>query len=142
MFGKRRQRKKILKQMRAAQLAVDLWKNVPTRFVDDGCTYSPDSLMRTDISWICRIHDWRYCSRTNAPDEASPKHRRLADKELRFNMGLNLPWYVKWTRNIYYFFIRRFGNGDHSYNTCGISVGEVCRHNMPVPLWMERKAMS
>lgn len=115
-------------------------ESIPNRFKDDGCSYSPDSIMRNDISWVCRIHDFRYCSRTNPANSMDKKRRKRADKEMKQNMGLNLPWYVRWVRRIYYRAIRWFGAGDHSYNSCGIEVGDLCRHNMPVPLWMERRS--
>lgn len=113
-----------------------LLTSIPTDFVDDGCSASPDSICGDSIRWACRIHDWRYCTRAHRPGRMTTEYRKNADKELRTHMRLDLPWYSQWTRLIYHFFVRKFGNGDNSFDSCGPEVGEKCRHNMPQPVWM------
>ena len=127
------------KQRELATAAAIALADIPERFVTDGCSFSPDSIMRTKIDWACQIHDWRYCTRAWPPTTLDRAWRRLADKELRANIALGLPWYVRWVRLVYYVGVRLFGPGDQSFNSCGLEDGMYRRHNMTIPLWMERQ---
>jgi len=131
MFGKKR---RATRRRRVSRAAFDTLKLIPGRFVDDGCSYSPDSIMRADIGWACRIHDWRGCTRAQS-EGLRRVDRKQSNRELRKNVGLAVPWYVQWTRVVYYFAVTAFGNPP--FNSCGPEVGDLCRHNMPQPLWME-----
>ena len=136
-------RKFTRKQIKLATLAMHRdWANeaissVPERFIDDGCSMAPDSIMRTSIRWACRIHDWRYCTRSHPAGALTGKARKKADLELKVNMGLGLPWYTQWARRVYYLFVKRFGGRYRAFDSCGPDAGDFCRHNMPIPLWME-----
>jgi hypothetical protein len=114
---------------------------IPKRFIDNGCSMSPDSIIRNDIRWACRIHDWRYCTRCHRPGRLGTQYRRSADKELRLNLGAGLPWYVRWVRLVYHFAVRHWGDGDNAFDSCGIAAGAFCRHNMPMPAWMRVQRM-
>lgn len=109
--------------------------NIPSTFVDDGCSNSPDAICGISIREACRIHDWRYCTRGHTHGTMCKEHRRAADKELRANIAKALPWWNQWVRWIYWRAVRRFGS-IHAYDTCGVSAGDYCRHNMPMPVWM------
>jgi hypothetical protein len=117
--------------------ALDNLDEVPGRFQDNGCSMSPDSIFNTSIRWACRIHDYRYCSRAQEPGSMTDPQRKRADKELKRNLGLGLPWYSRWARWVYFTAVRLFGAGDHSFDSCDYHVGVLCRHNMPIPLWMK-----
>jgi hypothetical protein len=108
---------------------------IPYRFTDDGCSLSPDSIGRTSLKLACRIHDWRYCTRAHAPGELTTSWRKKADLELRQMMGHGMPWYARWTRWMYWWGVRKFGNRDTSFDSCGVDAGQFCRHNMPMPEW-------
>ena len=108
---------------------------VPANFIDDGCSNSPDSLCGTNFRWACRIHDWRYCTRAQPEGTMNKQSRKAADKELRKNLAIALPWYWQPIRWVYYRAVRRFGSL-HSYNTCGPSAGNSCRHGLTPPGWM------
>lgn len=120
-----------------AQAILDL---IPSDFVDDGCSCSPDSLMGTDIKWACRIHDWRYCTRAHRPGRMTTDYRKKADRELRGNLRAGMPWYSQWTRVLYYWAVRRWGSGDNSFDSCGPAAGSYCRHGMAQPPWMLAEA--
>jgi hypothetical protein len=109
---------------------------IPKRFVDDGASFAPDSIGRTNLRRVFRIHDWRYCTRCHHPGELTTEWRSLADAEMKVNMNRGLPWYVRWTRWIYWWGVRKFGNRDNSFDSCGYEDGDYCRHNMPMPQWM------
>lgn len=117
---------------RTAMYALD---EIPSRFLDDGCTFSPDSILRTHIRWCCRIHDYRYCTRANDKGDMTRKRWISSNRELYRNIGLKTVWYTRWVRKLYYFAVKKWGW--KSYDSCGPDVGEMCRHNMPIPLWME-----
>jgi hypothetical protein len=42
----------------------------------------------------------------------------------------------RWIANIYHEFVHLF-SGIRSWDSCGPEVGELCRHNMPMPEWMQ-----
>jgi hypothetical protein len=132
----KRARKKLLKERKVAKKAHRALGNIPDRFIDDGCSYSPDSMFHNEIGWACRIHDFRYCSRTEAHKDTSPEARLKADKELRANIALSFPKWLGWIRWLYYKAVRRFGSM-HAWDSCGPEDGEYCKHNMQVPLWMQ-----
>jgi hypothetical protein len=133
---KAKKREAYLKQRRIAQIASYTLTSIPERFTDDGCSYSPDSLFHSEIGWACRIHDFRYCSRSEGPTEMLPEQRMAADKELRDNLALSFPRWLGWVRFLYYRAVRRFGSM-HAWDSCGYDAGERCKHNMNRPLWME-----
>lgn len=119
-----------------ARRAADAEAEIPERFQDDGCTSSPDSILRTNIRWCCRIHDWRYCTRAHGRGVLTKASRKVVDKEFRANLGLALPWYVGFVRLVYYKAVRMFGSSDKGWDTCSYGAGIYCRHNLPRPLWM------
>jgi hypothetical protein len=107
---------------------------IPTDFIDDGCTNSPDGLFRVDLRWACRIHDWRYCTRCHAPGSMTAGARHRADDELRRHIdgawkGKIIPW-------LYWKAVHLFG-GTNAYDSCGPAAGRVCRHGQHVPMWMK-----
>jgi hypothetical protein len=133
---KAKKRKKFLAQRTIALTASHVLSKIPERFTDDGCSYSPDSLFHSEIGWACRIHDFRYCSRTLGPRTFNADERMAADKELRANIALSFPKWLGWVRFLYYRAVRRFGSMI-AWNSCGYDAGERCKHNMNRPLWME-----
>jgi len=133
---KARKRAKFLIERRTAMVASATLREIPERFTDDGCSYSPDSLFHNEIGWACRIHDYRYCSRSLGPRDFGPEARAAADLELRKNIALSFPKWLGWVRFLYWKAVRRFG-GLGLWNSCGYEVGDRCRHNMKRPLWME-----
>lgn len=118
--------------------ALDLLDRIPARFQDSTVTYSPDSIMRNGLGWMCRIYDWRLCSRCHAQD-AMPIDKKIHYVELKEHIGLKTPWYRYWSRLLYWK-LRRVvkPKAEKAYDACGYSAGHLCRHNMPIPLWMER----
>jgi hypothetical protein len=64
--------------------------------------------------------------------------RKEWDKELRDNLRLSFPRWLGWIRFVYYRFVRLFGTAS-AWDDCGPEAGNMCKHNMPIPLWMEEK---
>jgi len=125
---------------RASQLAVPpearaVLALIPTEFVDDGCSNSPDRWFRFNFRWACRVHDWRYCTRCHPPYEMTQDGRHFADEELATNIRMSLPWRWRWLRFVYEFAVYRYG-GVEAWNSCGYRRGERCRHNMTLPPWL------
>lgn len=112
--------------------AVEILRQIPLHFVDDGCSNSPDDLFGFDFRWACRIHDWRYCSRTGHLLEMDYRKKVTADEELRENIRGSLPWRWRWAGWIYEGAVR-FAGGWGSWNSCGPEAGEHCRHGMAIP---------
>ena len=112
-----------------------LLKKIPKRFVDDGCTSSPDRIFGFDLSWICRIHDWRYCTRCHVPGTMDTHRRNVADCELRELMRATLPLRWRWVGWAYWLVVWQRGGFD-AWDSCGFDVGDFCRHEMPRPEWM------
>ena len=115
------------------EVAQRIYDSIPERFVDDGCSNSPDGWFGFNFRWACRIHDWKYCSRCHPLVSMTQYYRKLADKELQRNISASLPWRWKWVSRIYKFEVRRHG-GTSAWNSCGPRVGALCRHNMRWPL--------
>ena len=115
--------------------AVELLADISVDFVDDGCSNSPDTIWGFKFRWACRIHDWRYCSRSHLAGTMHYANKQVADRELRDFVGESLPWRWRWVR---YFYLRgvQVGGGFDAWNSCGPEDGEFCRHNIALPLWM------
>jgi hypothetical protein len=133
---KAKKRVKFLANREIALQASYTLAQIPRRFTDDGCSYSPDSLFHNEIGWACRIHDYRYCTRASGERDMSAEERLEADKELRTNIALSFPKWLGWVRFVYYRLVRRFGSMT-AWNSCGFDAGERCKHNINRPLWME-----
>ncbi len=133
---------------------------IPEEFKDDGCSNSLDSLFGFNFRWACRIHDWRYCSRSHPAGNMSYRLKKASDKELRANIRDSLPlvWYKPyyfericrrlrvwcpsaplcfglWLPWVYYMGVALFG-GFNAYNSCSHAVGIHCRHGVLRPEWM------
>ncbi len=117
---------------------------VPAHFTDDGCSGGPDRMVRFDFKWVCRIHDWRGCTRAWPPGTRTLDEMQAGNAELWRLMGGALPFRYRWARWIYYAVLARF-NGDVAWDSCGVSPREAspeqmakgeCRHSMPMPPWM------
>jgi hypothetical protein len=119
-------------QKRVPKEAVEILRNIPSEFVDDGCSASPDSLFGFDFRWACRVHDWRYCSRCHPPQVMTQHGRTKADEELRRFISVSLPKRWRWVKWVYYSAVVAFG-GVKAWDCCGPEVGERCKHNMPLP---------
>jgi hypothetical protein len=135
---KKKQRAKDRKKRQVARAAYHALNDIPDRFIDDGCSYSPDSIFHNEIGWACRIHDYRYCSRSMGPRDMEPHLRLAADKELRANIALSVPKWLGWIRWLYYRAVRHFGS-QTSWDSCGYDAGVRCRHNLLRPRWMDRQ---
>ncbi len=127
------------KQLPKPAAAVQILERIPKRFLDDGCSNSPDSVFGFDFRWACRIHDWEYCSRCHKAGRTTQTNRRFADREIKLFIGSALPWRWRWVRFVYYRVLKVAGGVD-AWNSCGHTKGELCRHNMPMPGWMKRLA--
>jgi hypothetical protein len=112
-----------------------LLETIPVGFVDDGCSNSPDSFLGFYFQPYCRIHDWRYCTRCWPAGSMTASARKWADMELGLNLRAALPWRWRWVGWIYRLGVWRYG-GVSAFDSCGPTVGPVCRHNMPPPDWM------
>lgn len=109
---------------------------IPERFVDDGASHAPDSVGSTNLRPVFRIHDWMYCTRCHPPGTMTGEWRKKADADMKLFMGLGLPWYSRWVRRVYYWAVKKFGGRYEIFDSCGPEAGDFCRHNMPMPLWM------
>jgi hypothetical protein len=121
------------------EAAVGILAALPAAFKDDGCSNSPDSLFGFNFKWACRIHDSRFCSRSNLAGSMNQSARRRADRELRKFIRQSLPWRWRWVSWVYYGFVRHYG-GRAAYNSCGADAGKKCRHNLVQPRWMKALA--
>lgn len=117
---------------------------IPREFIDDGCSNSLDGTFRVSWRWICRIHDWRGCSRAHPAGFLTLDKMQEGNAELWYWMGL-LPWYLPGVRWIYYGVLARL-NGDVAWNSCGVQprgatldqlAAGLCRHGLPMPDWMK-----
>lgn len=117
---------------------------IPEGFLDDGCSSSLDGTFRVSWKWVCKIHDWRGCTRCHPAGSLTLDQMHAGNAELWYWMGY-LPAYVRAARWIYYGVLARF-NGDVAWNSCGprpkdatpqqLAAG-LCRHGMPMPDWMK-----
>jgi len=82
-----------------------------------------------------RVHDWHYCSRAHKRGTMNQEHRLFADLALRQHARELLPWYLGFAAFVLYFGVR-WGGGKAAWNSCGPSVGTLCRHNLAAPRWM------
>lgn len=108
---------------------------IPWNFIDDGMTAFPDNLFGWKLAAYGRVHDWLYCSRSHPRGTMSKKHRRLADKVLRSALAAEAPRGLRWIPRLVFRAVRMFGAP--SYDSCGPDRGELCRHGMRIPVWME-----
>ncbi len=120
------------KQTRLSARATEVLSMIPRRFVDDGCSNSPDSIFGFDLRFACRIHDWRYCSRCHPPMNMRQWNRDQADRELKQNIKAALPWRWRWIGWVFRAVVHRYG-GTTAWDSCGHKVGHICRHNMKTP---------
>lgn len=119
--------------------AVNILRSMPRDFNTDGCSNAPDRLWYFgwwDFKWACEIHDWRYCSRCHDAGIMSVNYKDFADKELNWNLIAFLPWLLRGAGWIYRFMTWKYG-GYSAFDSCGPEAGQFCRHNMPMPRWME-----
>lgn len=134
-----------------SNLAKTILRNIPTQFSDDGCSNAPDGWLlilssqrglawlkrfARSFRWCCRIHDWRYCTRCHPAGSMTRGAQRYADRELGWHVRSILPFGLRWWGWLYWRATNRFG-GMSAWDSCGIRAGQFCRHNMPIPRWME-----
>ena len=120
---------------REAQAILDI---IPKNFVSDKCTKSLDSVFGYDFSFACVIHNFRYCGRCHDPVFMTYMNKLKADNELRQNISRSLPhWYLKSISWLYYAIVWKYGVYG-SWNSCGLEVGNKCRHEMSIPKWKEK----
>jgi len=131
-------------------------KDLPARFRDDGCSNSPDDLGPfADFRRACRLHDARYCTRLWPPGTLTSQWRHDSDAELRLNIQAETTWGLRWVAWLYFRGVHRFG-GDDAFDSCDPDsiarqrrnlvrrgeeipdwmVRDLCRHNLPRPVWM------
>jgi hypothetical protein len=110
-------------------------EEIPDSFIDDGCSNSPDTIWGFKFRWACRIHDWRYCSRSHPAGTMHYANKLGADDELYEFIGSSLPWRWRWVRWIYLRGVH-VGGGFDAWNSCGPEDGPECRHNVELPAWM------
>lgn len=124
--------------------AQEVLDQVPAVFTDDGCSNSPDRILRFEFRWVCRIHDWRGCTRCWPAGSRTLDEMFAGNEEIWRHMGVALPLRYRWARWIYYAILARF-NGDVAWDSCGPNPREAsdeqlalgqCRHSMPMPDWM------
>lgn len=108
---------------------------VPKRFVDDGCSSSPDRLFGRNLRPACRAHDWFYCTRAWPAGQLTQEHRALADQLLGFWIRALLPRGLGWIGWLYMRLTHSYG-GTEAYDSCGSQAGKLCRHNLRKPAWM------
>lgn len=132
---RRKLARKRRKMSRPDPKAAKLLEQIPQLFHDDGCSNSPDGLFGFNFRWACRIHDWMYCTRCHKPGLMNYHRKLVADRVLKINIAAALPFRWRWVKHVYYAAVYVAG-GLGSFNSCGRSAGERCRHNMPIPDWM------
>jgi hypothetical protein len=111
-------------------------EQIPDEFKSDGCSNSPDRWAGWDFRPYCRLHDKEHCSRCQPPEEMDNAARIESNERLRRGLRAATPWRWRWIANIYHEFVHLF-SGIRSWDSCGPEVGELCRHNMPMPEWMQ-----
>jgi hypothetical protein len=111
-------------------------EQIPEEFESDGCSNSPDRWCGWDLRPYCLVHDWEHCSRCHKPEEMNHAHRVESNERLRRGLDNAIPWRWGFIKHIYYSMVNLFG-GVRSWDSCGPTVGERCRHNMPMPMWMK-----
>lgn len=123
-----------------AQFILD---QIPPGFLDDGCSTSLDGTFRVSWKWVCKIHDWRGCTRCHPAGALTLDKMHEGNAELWRWMG-GLPLYIRGARWLYYGVLARL-NGDVAWNSCGKNArgttpeqaaAGLCRHGMPAPSWM------
>jgi hypothetical protein len=126
---------------------------MPPSFVDDGCSNVPDRFLIIlarlrlarlyDLRPLCRIHDWRYCTRAQPQGSMSADAQRDADAQLREFMREYLPRLLDFTAGVY--FRGLLVGGPYAFDSCGphprgCTAGQLaqglCRHALPRPAWM------
>jgi hypothetical protein len=118
---------------------------IPGEFEDDGCSRSLDGTFRVSWRWVCKIHDWRGCTRAHPAGALTLDKMHEGNAELWHWMGA-LPVYVRPARWVYYAVLARV-NGDVAWDSCGPKPLGVtyarhrreglCRHGMAMPDWMK-----
>ena len=116
-----------------------LLRSIPSRFRDDGCSRSFDSWFGFDFRPYCRIHDWSYCTRCHRPGRLTAQYRLYADRRLRRFLSAATPLRWRWLKWFYWAGVH-LGGGISAFDSCGPDAGVLCRHDMPMPEWMERVA--
>ncbi len=106
-----------------------LLRTIPRGFRDDGCSNAPDSVFGFRFRWVCRLHDWRYCTRCHPPGVLTQGWRHMADRELRSFISASLPWRWRWLKWAYYGGVWWAG-GIEAFDSCGRDVGDFCRHGI------------
>ncbi len=104
-----------------------LLRQVPTAFISDGCSRSPDRWFGFDFRWCCLLHDWGYCSRAHRFGLMGPSHKHAVDLLLSEHMHAALPLRWRWLGHIYRRAVHWFAWG--SYDTCHGVKGR-CRHGL------------
>jgi hypothetical protein len=107
-------------------------------FKDDGLSGGfPDWLYsRHDLHLAGRVHDWHYCTRCHRAGSMTWRAKGFADRALRKHARELLPWYLQIAPIVLHLGVRLGGNS--SWDSCGPDVGERCRHNIKMPVWMVR----
>jgi len=122
------------------RIARSILQKIPRRFVTDGCSSAPDSILGRDLRWCCKIHDWRGCTRAHRPGSLTQGACNFAAKELGWNVRSALRLGTRWIGWLYYRVTYRFT--EVYWDSCGPEAGERCRHNLPMPGWMVYYARS
>jgi len=107
-------------------------------FKDDGLSWFPDWLyryvLRHNLTPAGRIHDWHYCTRCHRPGSMTREAKLFADAALRKHARDLLPWYLRLAPWLLWIGVR--AGAYPSWDSCGYSAGERCRHNITRPVWM------
>ena len=123
------------RQLPIPDTARELLRRIPSHFVDDGCTSSPDGWFGFDFRWACRIHDWLYCTRAHPAGTMTYEWKVKADHALSEFIRASLPLRWRWVRWVYEGMVL-FAGGWGSFDSCGPEVGKRCRHGLRAPWWM------
>ncbi len=129
-----------MRRSRIPAAALKLLDAIPKSFMDDGCSNSPDSMFGFDFRWICRIHDWRYCTRCHRAGSMTAGARKRADRELRGWISQTMVWSLRWIKWIYWYGVWKYG-GIAAFDSCGRDAGKICRHGQPKPEWMKSRVL-
>lgn len=122
------------RRVKLPALAIGCLAHIPDKFIDDGCSRSPDSIFGFDFRWGCRIHDHWYCTRAHPAGTMTKDWQRAGDRMLRRCVSASLPWRWRWVAKVYYAGVKWFGH--HAFDTCG-DPDEPCRHGMTFDDWAQ-----
>ena len=130
--------------------AQQILRLIPADFRDDGCTSAPDAIFGFAFAWACLIHDFSGCTRCHAAGALTQERRLEGDNRLKRYIGASLPWRWRWVRFVYWAVLRIAG-GARAWDSCGVVAFDateeqvaagLCRHDQPMPGWLQAQADS